>query len=371
MKHYLDLVPISAKIHKKQSRMSIFCIVLAVFLVTTIFGMADMFIRSQILQAQQESGNWHIAIKNISNEEAAIIASRPDIEVFSPYGVLNYRGDLGYTLGGKDVAICGCDESYITEIWTDQIEEGVFPQTSNEALVTENAKQIMGVAIGDPIAVETPDGDKLNFTISGFMNNTASIMSGDSYGIILNTEDYCAIYPNVSDGEPNDYGIMFFTQFANTRNTTLESRSVSMMFCGSEIIQSINDTVLPYIFGTTIKNAMTPIKKIMTGTEKTTLPISFLSTAAVLSGSFITGGTTSTTRTEFTVCLPLALVLWSVSSFCTAGAAGVTFGTSKFGASPMLSNKCLLIELFLSSLLCSIMVDSYRTSPIVEAYCFW
>lgn len=41
-----------------------------------------MFIRSQILQAQQESGNWHIAIKNISNEEAAIIASRPDIEVF-------------------------------------------------------------------------------------------------------------------------------------------------------------------------------------------------------------------------------------------------------------------------------------------------
>ena len=218
MKHYLDLVPISTKIHKKQSRMSIFCIVLAVFLVTTIFGMADMFIRSQILQAQQESGNWHIAIRNISNEKAAIIASRPDIEVFSPYGVLNYRGNLGYTLGGKNVAICGCDESYITEIWTDQLEEGVFPRTSNEALVTENAKQIMGVAIGDPIAVETPGGDKLNFTISGFMNNTASIMSGDSYGIILNTEDYCTIYPNVSDGEPNDYGIMFYAQFANTRN---------------------------------------------------------------------------------------------------------------------------------------------------------
>ena len=48
MKRYLDLVPISSKIHKKQSRMSIFCIVLAVFLMTTIFGMADMFIRSQV-----------------------------------------------------------------------------------------------------------------------------------------------------------------------------------------------------------------------------------------------------------------------------------------------------------------------------------
>ena len=52
MKHYLDIVPISAKVHRKQNRMSICCIVLAVFLVTTIFGMADMFIRSQISKTQ-------------------------------------------------------------------------------------------------------------------------------------------------------------------------------------------------------------------------------------------------------------------------------------------------------------------------------
>ena len=37
MKSYLDLVPISAKVHRKQNRMSIICIVLAVFLVTAIF----------------------------------------------------------------------------------------------------------------------------------------------------------------------------------------------------------------------------------------------------------------------------------------------------------------------------------------------
>ena len=41
MKHYLELVPISARVHRKQNRMSIFCIILAVFLVTAIFGMAD------------------------------------------------------------------------------------------------------------------------------------------------------------------------------------------------------------------------------------------------------------------------------------------------------------------------------------------
>ena len=67
MKRYLDLVPISAKVHRKQSRMSIFCIVLAVFLVTTIFGMADMFIRGQILQAQLDGGNFHVGLRYVTD----------------------------------------------------------------------------------------------------------------------------------------------------------------------------------------------------------------------------------------------------------------------------------------------------------------
>ena len=38
--------------------------------------------------------------------------------------------------------VCGCDESYITEIWAGQLEDGVFPQASNEALVTENGRYL-------------------------------------------------------------------------------------------------------------------------------------------------------------------------------------------------------------------------------------
>lgn len=55
MKSYLDYVPISAKAHRKQNRMSVFCIALAVFLVTVIFGMADMFIQSQILKTKRNT----------------------------------------------------------------------------------------------------------------------------------------------------------------------------------------------------------------------------------------------------------------------------------------------------------------------------
>ena len=47
MKHYLDLIPISAKQRKHQSRMTRFCIILAVFLVASIFSMADMEIQEE------------------------------------------------------------------------------------------------------------------------------------------------------------------------------------------------------------------------------------------------------------------------------------------------------------------------------------
>ena len=52
MKNYLDLVPISQKVHRRQSRMVRLCIILSVFLITAIFGMADMEIRSQNAQAK-------------------------------------------------------------------------------------------------------------------------------------------------------------------------------------------------------------------------------------------------------------------------------------------------------------------------------
>ena len=42
MKSYLDLIPISARMRKKQNRMTLFCIVLAVFLVTSVFSMAEI-----------------------------------------------------------------------------------------------------------------------------------------------------------------------------------------------------------------------------------------------------------------------------------------------------------------------------------------
>ncbi len=86
MKNYLELVSLYAKVHRKQNRMSIFCIFLSVFLVTTIFGMADMYIQSQLLKTKKEDGNWHIALNKISDAEAELIAARPEVNALSCYG---------------------------------------------------------------------------------------------------------------------------------------------------------------------------------------------------------------------------------------------------------------------------------------------
>lgn len=218
MKHFLDLIPISAKVHRKQNRMSILCIILSVFLVTTIFGMADMFIRSQVLQAQRDDGSWHIGLRNISAENAALIAARPDIAVISPYGTLNFGANLGYTMGGKEAVIFGSEEALVTKIFLDMLTEGAYPQAEGGALVTENAREMMGLHIGDEVTLNTPDGTSLHYQITGFVGNSSGLMRSDAYGIFLCMEDYCAIYPGVAEGELSDFDIMFYVQFSHTRD---------------------------------------------------------------------------------------------------------------------------------------------------------
>ena len=62
---------------------------LAVFLVTVIFGMADMEMRSQMIQAVQSDGSWHAGFL-MNEEQGALLKERPEVEHAARYGVLNY-----------------------------------------------------------------------------------------------------------------------------------------------------------------------------------------------------------------------------------------------------------------------------------------
>lgn len=179
MKSYLSLIPISAKVHRKQNRMTIICIVLAVFLVTAVFSMADMGIRMEYASAKIKHGNWHIGVHSISASDAEKIASRPDVAAVSEYDVINYNIKEDYYVGAKKAAIAGMDKTYLTDTF-DYMTEGQFPENENEVVVSENTKDILGVKIGDNITLRTPAGD-FEYTISGFEQD----MNSSKYDAIL------------------------------------------------------------------------------------------------------------------------------------------------------------------------------------------
>lgn len=166
MKSYLSLIPISAKVRKKQNRMTIICIILAVFLVTAVFSMADMGIRMEEASAKHQHGNWHIMLSGISDDDAEAIAARSDIAAFSEYDAINYKIDEDYYVGGKKAAIAGMSETWLTDTF-EYMTEGQVPENENEAVISENAKDILDVKIGDSVTFNTPAGD-FQYTISGF-----------------------------------------------------------------------------------------------------------------------------------------------------------------------------------------------------------
>ena len=57
MRSYLSLVPISAKVHRRQNRMTLLCIIFAVFMVTAVFSMAEMGMRMEQARLMEKHGN--------------------------------------------------------------------------------------------------------------------------------------------------------------------------------------------------------------------------------------------------------------------------------------------------------------------------
>ncbi len=216
MKNYLDLIPVSARIHRRQSRMTRLCIALSAFLIASIFGMADMEIRAQRYQSIQTDGAWHATFKELTEEQAAILSARPEVKQSARYAVTNYRVDMEYLIEGKETAICGFDESFLALYPAIQFS-GRFPQTENEAVITQNAAKRLGIKPGDAVNLETPDGN-ISFTVSGIAADTSMLLTADAYGLFLNMEGYETYFNDTTLGEDFVCYVQF-TPFCNIQKT--------------------------------------------------------------------------------------------------------------------------------------------------------
>ncbi len=166
MKSYLSLIPISAKVHRRQSRMTRICIILAVFLVTAIFSLVEMWTDGQITAMRSNHGDWHIVLQNMPEDKAEQIIDHSDVAYSSWYDEINANVDCNDYINGKNVVLYGVEEAYVTDIMNYPLE-GSYPQTEKEIAISADAKRIFDVQTGDDIILNTPAGD-FRYTISGF-----------------------------------------------------------------------------------------------------------------------------------------------------------------------------------------------------------
>ena len=166
MKSYLSLIPISAKVRRRQNRMTILCIVIAVFLVSAIFSVADMMLRTQMNRAAGKDGSWHLQIAGITQSQAEQLAQQPDVVCAGAGAVFNEDGEEDYRLNGKRVVLYGCDVQFL-RVNRSAAFEGTFPEQDGEVLLGKGAARIFGVAIGDSVTLKLPDGQSRTLTVTG------------------------------------------------------------------------------------------------------------------------------------------------------------------------------------------------------------
>ena len=166
MKSYLSLIPISAKVRRRQNRMTILCIVIAVFLVSAIFSVADMMLRTQMNRTAGKDGSWHLQIAGITRSQAEQLAQQSDVMFVGAGAVFNEDGEEDYRLNGKRVVLYGCDVQFL-RVNRSVAFAGTFPEHDGEVLLGKGAARIFGVAIGDSVTLKLPDGQSRTLTVTG------------------------------------------------------------------------------------------------------------------------------------------------------------------------------------------------------------
>lgn len=183
MKSYLSLIPISAKVRKRQNRMTLLCIIISVFLVTAVFSVAQMVTRAETDIMQNKHGNWHIQIKNLLPDTAQEISKSFDVAAVGWSNSFNTDVEEPYYIGERKAVLYGTDEVYFSQLMNG-LEEGAFPKQDDEVVLSPSAKIAIDVQLGDKVTVHTPAGDA-DFTVTGFGADDKEYYQGQTYAVAV------------------------------------------------------------------------------------------------------------------------------------------------------------------------------------------
>lgn len=203
------------------------CIILSVFLVTAIFGMADMEIRSQNAQAKINYGEWHAAFLDVSDEEVGLISQRPKVHACTRYDTLNYRLSMHYQVEGKETVIIGFDEAALDIFPTAELTEGSFPKEEGGVVIDENMRKTLSLDLGDEITLITPDGSQRVYHITGFFGQFPMLAKKDVYGLALTTEEFRKLS---LEGVEDNYDSLIYVKLSSWCNIQKEIREIQEQF---------------------------------------------------------------------------------------------------------------------------------------------
>ncbi len=252
MKSYLGLVPISARVHKRQSRMTRICIILAVFLVTSIFSMVDMWTKGETASMRSRHGDWHIAVMNISDDEVTNIRDDERVRFVSRYEGISKDFAKGYFIEGIEAELRSAEESYLKDIMKYPLE-GNFPEGTNEIALSLDAKDLLAKNVGDTVTLDTPAGTN-EYVISGFYQDDSDYNRMiDGFCAYFNLDSFHSICHMSGVGSETKYVIRFeeekslkktisaFEQEYQIAGTDVEENTGLLGFMGASSNRSMND----------------------------------------------------------------------------------------------------------------------------------
>ena len=197
--------------------MTILCIICAVFLVTAIFSVTDMMIRTESSIMLSKHGNWHLQLDHISQDIAEEICRRTDVTAVGASSVFNYDGGQPYRIREKKAVLYGTEETYMNQI-SNGITDGAFPQNDSEVMLSPNAVTAFGAQIGENVTLHTPAGDA-TFKISGFGTEDKGYYENQTYlvGVYMTQTAFASIMENngITDNEP-----AYYVQFEDATKAT-------------------------------------------------------------------------------------------------------------------------------------------------------
>lgn len=182
----------SVKSNKMRNFFTVFAIVLSVSLLTVI----GLYMSGrEVAEIRQVEKMQHVIYEAIEEGKALDMAQEDDVSV-----LIRMKSGIGIELGNKIVQPNYYDETPVKgkagEITVNDIEKGgTFPQKFNEAAVTREYCELMGVEpkTGNTVTITAIDGTTEEFKISG-------ILKGDWENV--------SIYPVILSKEYADSGAM-------------------------------------------------------------------------------------------------------------------------------------------------------------------